>query len=131
MYCVPFALLLFVSLCSGCTPVLQTEARKDHVLHSQFEIAGSMQTVIKNIRDKKAECRPFHVSENITVLEEFGEAHIEYRGEASHSGIIFLVDLHKQNDKTRVDIYYTTRIPGGERAFRTLEYGVQNLPGCP
>ncbi|MCL2122992.1 MAG: hypothetical protein FWH34_02770 [Desulfovibrionaceae bacterium] len=126
------ATVICAGVCSGCTPILQSDARTNYALHSQFDIDSSIQITIQNIRNKKSECRPFHVSENITILDELGVAHIEYRGVGGmHGGILFLVDLSRKTDKTRVDIYYTARIPGGETAFRTLEYGAKGLPGCP
>ena len=122
------SLVLCLIACSGCGNVTPVQMRTDHGLHSQFTVDGSMQTVIKRIRAKTAECQ-WNPLDSITLLEELGEAQIEYRSTAGADVIFFLVDLHRQNDKTRVDIYATYKMH--ERAFKILEYGAKGLPGCP
>ena len=124
-------LVLYVITCVGCAPIHRSDAKIDHVLHSQFDIDDSIQSVITRVVNKKSECRTPIFPENIITLEDMGEAHIEYRHSNFNLSIMFLIDLKRQDNKTRVDIYYTSRFPGGERAFRTLEYGAKNLPGCP
>jgi len=99
--------------------------RTDHGLHSQFIVDGSMQAVIKNIRNKADECK-WDMVDRVTLLEELGEAQIEYR--AGADVLILLVDLRRKDGKTRVDIYSTYKI---NRFLKILEHGAKGLPGCP
>ena len=124
-----FALCVFLSL--GCSRTLPAEVRADSALHSQFDLRGSLQVSVKNISTKWEECRPFDIvaSEYIVIVDELGEARIEYR--TKDNDIMLLVDLKKQSDKTHVAIYSFYKVFGWERAFRTLEHGAKNLPGCP
>jgi hypothetical protein len=122
-------LVLCSVICSSCARRTAKELRGDYSHHSRFEVEDSIQIVIKNIRNKTNECT-WHFPEYITMLDELGEAQIEYRRTIAMSGdvLCFLVDLNRQNDKTRVDIYGTHF---GEDAVRILEYGAKGLPGCP
>lgn len=117
----------------GCAKgkITPSEIRADNILHSQLYTDNSIQSTVKNISDKRNECKPFMLSEYIVVLDEIGEARIEYRDAANR--INMLVDLKKENNKTRVDIYSVvgSKALGWEKAFKTLEHGAKGLPGCP
>ena len=123
-----FIIALCVLIFSGCGTVTPREMRTDHAHHSQFEVDGSLQTVIKNISKKTEECG-FNFIERITLLEELGEAHIEYRSVSGADVLFGLVDLNRQNGKTRVDIYATYKMH--DNILKTLEYGAKGFPGCP
>jgi len=123
-----FILVLFAFACSGCGNVTQADMRANHALHTQFDTDDSMQTVIGNIRNKAKECG-WNPHDRVTLLEELGEAQIEYRSTAGADVIFWLIDLHRQDGKTRVDIYATYKMH--EKVLRMLEHAAKNIPGCP
>jgi len=128
------AMLLIVVLCtlllSGCSRYnTVSEIRTNPSVHSRFVTDDSIQTVIKNVRNKADECK-LQVQDSVSVLEEYGEARIEYLAGA-HDALFWLVDLHRQQDKTSVDIYSAYKTSNANRRFKILEHGAKNLPGCP
>ena len=70
------------------------------------------------------------IAEYIVLLEELGEARMEYR-DAALSRICLLVDLTKVDGKTQVAVYSVSKVGDWARAFRTLEYGAKGIAGCP
>ena len=128
MHRILLVLALCSTVCSGCYNVTPAQMRTEHGLHSQFTVDGSMQTVVKNIRNKTNECK-WDMPDRVTLLEELGEAQIEYRSVAGVDVLLFLVDLRIKDGKTSIDIYTMNKMH--EKFFRVLEYGAKGLPGCP
>ena len=123
-----FVLCAFV--CSGCLPAATNtaEMQSNRSLHSQFDIDSSLQASIKKISYKWNECQPPYLSEHIVLLDELGEARMEFRD--MNNRMWLLVELQKNAGKTRVDVS-SYRSVGWESAFRILEHGAKGLPGCP
>ena len=95
---------------------------------AQFYVDSSPQKVIKNIQSKQGECG-YLWDGRVTVLDELGEAYIEYRDNAG--GLLhFLVDMKRQGEVTSVTIYSANSSPDSN-GFRLLEYGAKGIQGCP
>ena len=125
-------LALAVAMCAvlaGCSlKYTQEEIRAEHKYRSQFNVDDSIQVAIKNIINKQVECFPRLVFDRrVTVLDEIGEATIEYKSGMSNAATVILVDLKRQNDKTLVTVYATH----GKGVFDSIEYGAKGIEGCP
>lgn len=114
---------------AGCIHTTPAQLRENHTLHSQFDVDDNLQAVIEKIDRKKNECGKPALPGIITLLEQSGEARIEYI-EPSVNRVFLLVDLKRVNNKTRVDIYSKWQA-FWEKEFRTLEYGAKGTQGCP
>ena len=134
------AVAICILICSGCGKIIihPSELRREHAAHTQFDVSDSFQAVAKKISHKWNECQPASFVESIVMLEDIGEARIEYRAPKNNT-LMMLVDLHKQhNGASQVDIYsvYASEtLPLGGPSWnvqtRTLEHGAKGLPGCP
>lgn len=122
------AVIICVFLFSGCGKftIADMKANPAHIF--QFYVDGSPQRVIKNIQSKQGECG-YPWDGRVTVLDELGEAYIEYRDNAG--GLLhFLVDLKRQEEKTSVTIY-SANYSRSSKGFSVLERGAKGLAGCP
>jgi virulence-associated protein VapD len=129
-------IILSVVICSGCYGYyLASDLRVKSTYRSQFEVESGLQAIIRNLdRKMNEECGGSLYLYNsfimkIFLIEELGEARIEFRVLESSPRSVTLIDLKRQKNKTKVAMY-ASGFTGAEDAFRALEHVMKGLPGC-
>lgn len=121
-------LTICVLLISGCGKFTTSDMRSSPAHISQFYVENSPQWIIKSIQNRQVECG-YLWDGRVTVLDEMGEAYIEYRDDAG--GLLhFLVDMKRQGERTSVTIY-SANSSKDSKVFRLLEYGAKGIHSCP